>query len=113
MLTTVWFKDETTDQKHKRFQDWYDRYNEYEGEPHTITVHHTWQQYGGPEEGGWNFRCGNPIETVCIFSREQAVKELIRLHEKYDAEEHEETEYDICLAQSYATWYPEKRPHYE
>jgi hypothetical protein len=113
MLTTVWFQEETDAEKERRFQDWYDRYNEYEGEPFTITVHQVWDQYGGPEEGGWWFRCGNPVETACIFSREQAVAELIALHEKYNSEAYEEEEYDICLSRSYAEFYPHKRPHYE
>lgn len=113
MLTTVWFEQETTGEKISRFRGWYDRYEEYEGEPFTITVHQTWDQYGGPEEGGWWYRCGSPVETICIFSRDQAVAELLRLHEKYGSEAYEEEEYDICLARSYAKFYPDKRPHYE
>jgi hypothetical protein len=113
MLTTVWFQEESLEGKQSRFRDWYDRYEEYEGEPLSITVHQTWDQYGGPEEGGWWFRCGSPVETICIFSREQAVRELIDLHEKYNSEAYEEEEYDISLARSYAEFYPKHRPHYE
>ena len=97
-----------------RFNDWYDDHLHYEGsEPTVITVHRVWDCYGGPEEGGWWFRCGSPVENICIFSREQAVKELFRLHQKYEAEDYEGEEYDICLSQYYAKWYPETKPHYE
>lgn len=113
MLTTVWFEEETLEGKQRRFQDWYDRYEEYEGEPLTITVHLVWDRYGGPEEGGWWYRCGEPVTTDCIFSREQAVRELIRLHERYSSEEYAEETYDICLARSYAEAYPKQKPHYE
>lgn len=113
MLTTRWFKDSDIEQQQEYFGDWYDCYEKCEGEPFSITVHETWDAYGGPEEGGWYFRCGFPLETICIFSKDQAIRELIRLHEKYNTEEDQEKKYDISLARSYATWYPKKRPHYE
>lgn len=113
MLTTVWFDNSVLEEQTTRFKDWYERYVEFEGEPTTITVHSVWDHWGGPEEGGWTFRCGEPIETICIFSEKQAIDELIRLHAKYSTEEYEGEEYDICLARKYAEFYPEKRPHYE
>jgi hypothetical protein len=111
MLTTRWFDNSVLEEQVDRFEEWYGRYIEFEGEPTTITVHEVWDQWGGPEEGGWTFRCGYPVETICIFSKEQAVKELIRLHSKY--KEDEDKEYDISLDKDYARFYPEKRPHYE
>jgi hypothetical protein len=113
MHTLTTWKHETASQRTERFGEWYDRYVEYEGEPSTITVHEVWDQYGGPEEGGWDFRCGLPIETICIFSRAQTIRILHELHEKYNAEEYEDETYDICLSQSYAKWYPDRKPHYE
>lgn len=113
MLTTIWFNNSVLEEQINRFEDWYDRYVEFEGEPTTITVHRVWDQWGGPEEGGWDYRCGDPVETICIFSKEQAVKELIRLHAKYNEEAYEDDDYDICLAQQIATWYPKRRPHYQ
>lgn len=109
---TSWSK-ETPIERTERFGEWYDRYTEYEGEPTTITVHQIWDNYGGPEEGGWTFRSGYPIETICIFSRPQAIRILHELHEKYDTEEYDDGKYDICLSQGYAQCYPLKRPHYE
>jgi hypothetical protein len=113
MHTLSTWKHETASQRTERFGEWYDRYSEFDGEPTTITVHEVWDQWGGPEEGGWTYQCGSPIETICIFSRSHAIRILHELHEKYDTEEFEETTYDMCLSQSYAKWYPESRPHYE
>ena len=105
---------ETPIQRTERFGEWYDRYtDEFEGEPTTVTVHEIWEQYGGPEEGGWTYQCGYPIETVCVFSRPQAIRILHELHEKYNAKEYEEQTFDICLSNKIAKWYPDHRPHYE
>ena len=105
---------ETPIQRTERFGEWYDRYtDEFDGEPTTVTVHEIWEQYGGPEEGGWTYQCGYPIETVCVFSRPQAIRVLHELHEKYNAEEYEEQTFDICLSNKIAKWYPDRRPHYE
>lgn len=113
MHTLTTWKQETPFQRTERFTDWYETYVEFDGEPTTITVHEVWENYGGPEEGGWYYECRYPIETICIFSKPQAIRILHELHEKYDAPEYEEGTYDICLAQSVATWSPKVRPHYE
>ena len=113
MHTTIAIKEETKEQRIERFSDWYSNYELFEGEPTVITVHLVDQWYGGPEEGGWWYDVGYPIENICIFSKEQAIKELLRLHSWYETFEYEEETYDINLSQSYAKHYPEKRPHYE
>ena len=113
MHTLSCWQQETPIERTDRFKDWYKRYTEYEGVPTTIAVHEVWEQYGGPEEGGWTFLCGYPIETICIFSEAQALRLLHELHEKYDAEEYQDRTYDISLDREYARFYPEVRPHYE
>jgi hypothetical protein len=113
MHTLTCWGNETPIERTERFGEWYDRYTEYESEPTTITVHQVWDNYGGPEEGGWTFRAGYPVETVCIFSRPQAIRVLHELHEKYSTEEFEDDTFDICLSQGYAQVYPLTRPHYE
>ena len=113
MHTFQTYRSRTPIERTERFNEWYESYTEYEGEPLTVTVHQVYENYGGPEEGGWTFSCGYPIETVCIFSKAQALRVLHELHEKYDAEEYDDGTYDICLAQGYATFYPTVRPHYE
>jgi len=111
MHTTLALQKESEAERLSRFGDWYDNYCNFEGEPTTITVHEVWDQYGGPEEGGWTYQCGDPVETVCIFSKAQATRELHRLHAKY--EEDEDTCYDIRLDQKYAEAYPNSKPFYE
>ena len=110
MHTTIVLQAETEAERIARFSNWYDNYCYFDSEPTVVTVHEIWQQYGGPEEGGWYFQCGEPIENICIFSKTQSVRELLRLHAKY---EDEEGEYDIRLDQKYAEYYPSERPHYE
>lgn len=109
---TCWTR-ETPVERTDRFKDWYKTYTEYEGAPTTVTVHKVYENYGGPEEGGWTFQSGCPVETICIFSEAQALRVLHELHEKYDTEDYDDGTYDICLAQSYADFYPAVRPHYE
>jgi len=106
MPTTTIIAEDTR----KQFECWYEQHAAFEGEPTIITVHEVWKSYGGPEEGGWDYECGYPVENVCIFSKEQAIKELQRLHDRYQSEA--ET-YDINLSQKWGKPYPEKRPHYE
>lgn len=113
MHTTIAIQTETPAERINRFTDWYDNYFDFEGEPTAVTVHEVWQQYGGPEEGGWYYQCGSPVETICIFSKAQAVDELVRLHAKYEGEDYEDADYDICLAQKFAEPYPTTKPHYE
>ena len=113
MHTTLVLQEESTEERLSRFSDWYDNYCNFEGEPTTITVHEVWQSYGGPEEGGWYYQTGYPIETICIFSKAQAVDELARLHAKYEEEEYDDICCDICLGQKYAEPYPLSKPHYE
>ena len=111
MHTTITLQGESEEERLSRFGDWYNNYCNFEGEPTTITVHEVWHLFGGPEEGGWTYQSGEPIETICIFSKTQAVNELLRLHNKY--EEDEDTCYDICLDQKYAEAYPLNKPFYE
>jgi len=114
MHTLTCWRHEAPIQRTERFAQWYDHYtHEYDAEPTTITVHNVWYQYGGPEEGGWDYKCGAPVETICIFSRSQAIRVLHELHEKYATEEYEEETYDINLSSDIAKWFPDCRPHYE
>ena len=31
-----------------------------------LNTYETWQAYGGPEEGGWWYECGTPVQSVMI-----------------------------------------------
>ena len=112
--TVGWVLLDTAQQRRDLFNLWYENHIESEGrEPSVVTVHQVEDRWGGPEEGGWTYRCGYPIENIAIFSKEGAIEELSRLHHKYEAEEYEGEEYDICLANEWGKRYPVTRPHYE
>ncbi|NBX50507.1 hypothetical protein EBT25_11315 [bacterium] len=99
------------------------RYNthlEWEGQdPATITIHEVILNYGGPEEGGWDWIQGYPILTHCIFSKRQAIQTYIHYFEEYEIEKQASlsisttfSTYDICFASDYAKQYPTERPQY-
>jgi hypothetical protein len=50
---------------------WIERYNwseTFDGcAPETIKLHDVYQEYGGPEEGGWWYEVGRAIGTHCIL----------------------------------------------
>jgi hypothetical protein len=31
-----------------------------------LNTYETWQEFGGPEEGGWWYKCGNPVSSIRI-----------------------------------------------
>jgi hypothetical protein len=107
--------------------DQYKAHQEYEGkEPTTITVHEVWQNYGGPEEGGWWYTAGEPVNrmdgdksTICIFSKKQAIREALELTRRWDlhrqpstTDSRECSAIEVNFSQGYARHYPEERPHY-
>lgn len=113
MHTTVAIKAEGREQRISRFHDWYSLFLGNEGrEPTVVTVHRVDHCFGGPEEGGWWFQTGEPIENICVFSKDQIIEELLNLHEKYESEEYAEETYDIELSTKYGSYYPVTRPHY-
>ena len=97
---------------------------------HYIHKHEVSQQYGGPEEGGWWFTSGFPVEDwtpIEIEDEEQAfeVCRALNAYEKDRAKREEEYEFTSVLSHrsshySYdvsgdytAKPFPERRPHYE
>jgi hypothetical protein len=84
------------------FSDDYDLFTDLQGEPTVINVHRM-QLLSLPSAGGRVHETihFSPIENVCIFSKAQAVQELIRLHSKYETDEHQPEQYDICLSRYY------------
>ena len=88
-------------------------------EPTTITIHDTYLCYGGPEEGGWYYHQGYPLQTICIFSKKQAIKEYLIYSEEYEVWEQPDlgltsthSNYDISYSNDYAKFYPTERPYY-
>jgi len=105
---------------------WINSYNlhkEFEGkEPTTINLHYIWQVYGGPEEGGWWYQAGTPVEkdgTNCVFGKKNCIQRCIELTEKYrlhlqpriDTSQGFES-IDATLSNHFAEEYPRERPYY-
>jgi len=88
------------------FADDYDLFTAMQGEPTVINVHRAWIQ-SIPDTSGEEHEYFNltPIENICIFSKAQAVQELIRLHAKYETDEYQQDEYDISLSRHYGWHY--------
>jgi hypothetical protein len=88
-------------------------------EPTTITIHDTYLCYGGPEEGGWYYHQGHPLQTICIFSKKQAVNTYLQYSEEYETWDQAslglsttESAVEINFGNDFAKQYPEQRPHY-
>jgi hypothetical protein len=48
-----------------------------------VAVYLQYRAYGGPEEGGWWFDCGEHVRTMRVFGSEQsAISYCCRLNEK-------------------------------
>lgn len=80
--------------------------------------------YGGPEEGGWWFDCGEPVRSFGFHTRSRAARWLPRIQRLADAknkaERRREPSSVICegwyaarIEDAPAANYPAQRPHYE
>ena len=107
--------------KLRRALNSYNLHKQWEGEePTTVTIHETYQRYGGPHEGGWFYTQGYPIQTICIFNKKQAVKAYVEYSDEYEVWDQPDlgltstySNYDINFSNDYARFYPTERPHYE
>jgi len=107
--------------KVRRALNSYNLHKQWEGEePTTVTVHETYQRYGGPHEGGWFYTQGYPIQTICIFNKKQAVKAYVEYSDEYEVWDQPDlgltstySNYDINFSNDYARFYPTERPRYE
>ena len=102
---------------------WIDRYNwskTFDGcDPETIQIHNTWQNYGGPEEGGWWYEVGQAISTHFIFSKKQCIRRCIELTREYELHDQPSitdsrglTAVHATLGTGFAMDYPTERPYY-
>jgi hypothetical protein len=96
----------------------YNYYNDYEGEPSVVALYETWTRYGGPEEGGWYYECGEPIKCICVFNKKQAIRAALQLQqeaqEEYGSERDELgwSNYRVCFERGYPKAFPQERPYY-
>jgi hypothetical protein len=104
----------------RRYIQSYNIYVQYEGkEPITVTLHECSQHYGGPEEGGWYYQRGWAVKTICVFSKKQAIKEAIKLHQEAQEEYGDRIDelgwpiWEVNFSNDYGRNYPTHRPYYE
>ena len=100
-------------------------------QPHYwVTKYEVEQQYGGPEEGGWWYDSGVPVEDwepMPFYSEEAAYAKCRELNEQEYERQEKEERYDYTSVLSYRSThysynvdetpdpqpYPKTRPHYE
>lgn len=90
----------------------------HEADPFYIAVYRVDRAYGGPEEGGWYYDCGELIKVVIASSQEEAEEIRDKLCEEY-----RETgtrysvlpgdDYDVGIQTTFpADYFPERTPYY-
>ena len=102
------------------FINQYNTHKEWEDEePTSIKIHSTWQNYGGPAEGGWWYPAGSAEATHFIFSKKACIKRCIELIDTYDLTEQPsihtsqgECAYQLTIGSGYAEDFPKEVPHY-
>ena len=52
--------------------------------PKYLNVYKITQAYGGPQEGGWWFDVGEPLESVCVDDEAQHFQALNVLRSRYE-----------------------------
>lgn len=104
--------------KHYDEQDG-DYYIRPQGLERYVNVFEVEQVYGGPEEGGWWYSVGTPIEAIHCATPEEAEAVMDYLRDKYKEIRDNEvrysygTEYSVRWDTDFPKPFPESRPHYE
>ena len=102
MLITPLFCEQTIGDFLHRFNDWYEIYcYTEEKEPTVINVYRI-SRHSNSERSFNNYY---PVKNVCIFSKEQAIRELFRLHSDYAEENYAKTSYHIKLGCNWGKFY--------
>lgn len=97
--------------------------------PKYINVYRVTQEYGGAEEGGWWFDCGEPIESIRCDNQEQFDLSTKLVEERYHVKDRNKWSRErrvgahSCMPGAYgisihaedrfAESFPQSRPHYE
>lgn len=87
-----------------------------------INVYHVRMEYGGPEEGGWWYDTGRPVESRRVAPSDNIEVVLAQTREKYEAENkglppkwsvNSTGVYEVRQERQPAKPFPEDTPHYE
>lgn len=92
---------------------------------YTVAVYLSELAYGGPEEGGWWYECGELVKVICVFgSEEKAIEYTRRMNDKLRQTLNKGRReissvlsngvYRAMVMCDYPPrYYPERRPYYE
>jgi hypothetical protein len=97
--------------------------------PKYINVYEVTQSFGGPEEGGWWFDCGTPLESVRCDNEQEFDAATLILEKRYEVDEKNRWSRErqagmhscmpgaysvmILVEDKFAEAYPQTCPHYE
>ena len=48
-----------------------------------LNIYEVGQAYGGPEEGGWWYSCGDPVESTLVVNLQDSIKTCDKLNERF------------------------------
>lgn len=85
-----------------------------------VNVYALDQGYGGPEEGGWYYECGEPVASVPFDTLREAEAEQERLAKRFPTDTRfrysvrpQGTDHGIYIERHFAAPFPEHTPRYE
>jgi hypothetical protein len=99
---------------------WRYEYHDAEHVPYYVNTYSLSQGYGGPEEGGWWFSCGEPVEDACeVWETEHAAQIAAgALREQYPRTDNQFSvlggdDHVVVIEDHPPRAFPERRPRYE
>ena len=83
-----------------------------------VNVYRVERCYGGPEEGGWWYDAGEPIESRLVGPNEDLDSMVAVMRARHPRTDKRFSvnggeDYDVVVEEHFATPYPSVRPHYE
>ena len=85
-----------------------------------VNAYRITRHYGGPEEGGWWFDCGEPLGSLPCTSQREARAQVDEMQAKFNHLAEGDinsvlggAEIRVYIEEEFARFYPETRPTYE
>lgn len=83
-----------------------------------VNVYSIGQGYGGAEEGGWWFTCGEPVASVPVKDWDEAEDVRAVFREQFPSTGKSSSvlgseDYSVVIERHFARPFPDSRPHYE